>query len=163
MNIEKRAMELIQRNFHASANPDDLCADIARLVREAVAECESEWVREMERADKETDGSIERQGLVRINHRRTETIHGHEVGVIDFWLAPPKGHVLTDDGKVRLLRGELNFCADDGSVVGRHCEVWFNQPTSKGPVQRLWVFSPVRDTLYSTESKAAEAAGRGEG
>lgn len=38
MDIEQRAMELIQRNFHASANPDDLCADIAALIREAVAE-----------------------------------------------------------------------------------------------------------------------------
>lgn len=174
MDIEKRIRQYLHAYDNGQVDLND--ESLAALVREAVAEVSAEWTQEMDRADSENEESIKRQGLVRINHRRTENLHGHDVDVIDFWVAPPKGHVLTDDGKVRKVLGTLPMTAE-GWVVGMNAAVWskngekcelFVREHAWGQVKLIVdTGERVRDEYpiaecYSTR-EAAEAAGRGEG
>lgn len=77
-----------------------LNAEIVAL-RAKIAELEdseNEWKEVYAALEDETEGSLKRQGLVRINKEWHDD--KFDIDMVDFWVAPPKNHILNENGDV---------------------------------------------------------------
>lgn len=83
-----------------------------KAVTEAVNNTNAEWMAESDSRIEEDESYLKSQGLIRINHLTEEAIGT----VVHFWVAPPKGHLLTDDGVVRKVLGQLRLTADGCAI-----------------------------------------------